>query len=184
MGAAILGSGNGLILLDRFADINGTNLVNHRMNIGSGWSIQGGSYTISDNKAVGSGFIAANANKSDVTVRATLIPDPVQDQATGLLLRYTDNNNLWYASINSVTTKVDLVEANAGNFNQRSVSPAGIITANRSYVVEVRCRGTTISVLVDGNVILTYSLASHNLLATHFGLASGGNGIFDNFEVF
>src|SRR5438128_8139551 len=92
--------GVSVLLADSFTDANGTALAAHAMNVGGGWTVLAGTFTIQSNKARGGtaathNLAVAEAGKANVTVFA-VGNTPSNTQRMGLLTRVTDVNNLWW----------------------------------------------------------------------------------------
>lgn len=187
------------LLLDRFTDTNGVDLAVHTMDIGSGWTILTGAVLIQSNKGDSSSTTdntfaraVADAGQADVTLTCdvTTLGVGAGDGGSGVILRATDNNNLWYLDVVPGTGgsgQFRLVERNSGTDTVRASSTPDIINAT-AYAFAAVLSGTTMTATLDGSNSITFS-SSFNATATKFGLngrkhvgiAAGTK--FDNFQV-
>lgn len=182
MSAAVIGSESSRVFLyDTFDGANGTALASHRMNVGSGWSINNGTWTIDNGAAKVStdGIAFANAGQADVTARVLLTIDG-SDNISGMMLRWADGNNHFYCLINGSTGTLGISTTVGGVFSDLG-SVAALITAGTWELVAI-CKGPEVRVRCNGfeKVVTTTNLQQN----TRFGIVAGTVASrFHNFRV-
>lgn len=174
-------------LRDTFTDADGTNLTTHTMDVGSGWTVNAGTWTILGNELLKAltpnthQTCSADAGVADAVVSADLTI-PVAGGYTGLSLRLADNNNGWYAELDEVGQMINLLEVVAGGFTLRAA--VGLTLARGStYTLTATCVGPSITLAV-GATMCNYGSANTQLNTSRFGFRcyTGGSNI-DNFKV-
>jgi hypothetical protein len=186
---ASLGVGGGgssvtTLLLDHFTDTNGTNLTAHTMDIGPGWTVPSGTFSINSNQAkmTVAGYAESQANQSDVTISAGVTP-----QATnfaGLLARYSATTDYWRVTIAAGTTNNwKITEVSGGTTTDRATGSV-TINSGTQYAVQAVLSGTNITATVNGGNSLSYGSASSNQTKTLHGLRGTSlNALWDDFQV-
>lgn len=165
--------GVAVLLKDDFTDSNGTALSAHAMNIGAGWTVLQGTFTIQGNKAVGGSagtqnLAVADALAANVTVSG-IGNTPGGGQRMGLLTRVADVNNFWELYFDTATGTIYLVEVVAGVATARA-SAAQAYSPNTDFALQVSVAGTRISGTVNGGNAITFASMSTGLTATKHGI--------------
>src|SRR5438105_5049422 len=132
LGAGGAGGGPVVKLKDVFTDTNGTALTAHTMDVGPGWSVSGGTWSITGNKAYQTAttdYVLAHADAgiADGTLTVALNPNNAAFQF-GAVVRLTDANNCWYVRWHS-DGYLDLQEVNGGTVTQRAQTFFGVAPA-------------------------------------------------------
>ncbi len=175
------------LLLDHFTGSNGTSLAAHPMDVGPGWTVTQGSYTIQTNQcAGGSSDNWAHADAGNANVTLTLkgtLNGAGNGHYIAPMLRYSDDNNQFQCIVYG-DGNVILYEHNAGTYTQRA---SGSWTADTSqHTYQLAASGTTLTLTLDGSQVLTYGSASFNQTATGAGIRANGAGsadLIDDFQV-
>ena len=179
--------GISVLLFDSFTDVNGTGLAAHAMNVGGGWTVLSGSYTIQGNKARGGtaatqNFAVANAGQKDVAVSA-VGNTPTNAQRMGLLARVTDVNNFWWFYFDTNANSIYVYERVAGVDTARA-SAAQAYASNTDFALQVNVSGTRITATVNGGNVISFASMSTGLSATKHGIDTYDvGGTLDNFQV-
>jgi hypothetical protein len=191
LGSAVhrLGAAAGLnplayYLYDQFTGPDGTRLSAHAMNVGPGWTEDGGSqWSITGNAAGWSGgtgtnvTVRSNAGHSDGVARVRF---KAFQAVAYLVFRAQDSANFWMAGYNGAFT---LYEVNAGTFTERGATAYGVPQTND--LLSVVLKGPRIDVLMNGALQISVTSSSFQT-ATGFGLfvsASDSTTRFDDFAV-
>jgi hypothetical protein len=175
--------------LDHFTGVNGTNLSAHAMDLGPGWTIGSGSFTIQSNivsspTQAAEAHAWADAGQSDVTVTAT-VKWTGTETGCGFFVRVTDNLNGYLALLDA--TGVYIFSDVAGTLTQRAFTsaPGGTFIANTPYTLTCVMSGQSITVS-SGAYSASYT-SSFNQTATKHGLrfygGHSGTGTWDDFTV-
>jgi hypothetical protein len=172
-------SGSTTVLQDNFVDTNGTSLAAHTMNVGPGWTISSGTWTIQSNAAENtagtSTIVTSDSGQSNVTISATVTIPTSATGSYGLAARYTDTSNQWRIGVTLGSSgNFTITEDAAGTVTTRATGSV-TINANTAYTVQAVMSGTTITATVNGGNQISYGSASSNQSATKHGLRSGGS---------
>jgi hypothetical protein len=182
-------------LLDRFTDADGTGLAAHAMNVGAGWTVQSGTWSVQGNQANKTNaiaaveFVTADAGAADVTAQADVTLGT--GWTLGLTVRFQDTSNNYHLVLGgSGAQKVDLYEVNGGSLVQRaSATASSTLAGGNTYTLAALCAGSSITASLNGTQQFSYGSASFNASQTRFGLACYYDGssfqsnTFDNFQV-
>lgn len=150
-------------VFDSFTGTDGTNLSSHTGEIGAAWSY--GSPSANTIQLTGSGRVRGNTHfqvsvilasgvpaSPNYTVRATFhYFSSVASYEMGLVARYNGAGGYYYADYDTNANRWLLVSNGVvliGTVDQT-------LNAGQDYLVELVCAGTTISLKVDGAVIIT-----------------------------
>jgi hypothetical protein len=184
LGAVAGLNAGGLAAFDNFTDADAVRLQSHAMNVGRGWTENGGSqWQVTSNRAQWVGGTGTNvtvttdAGISDATVSLAW---PVFGSLAYVVFRYVDDNNYWIAGYNGT---FNCFEVNGGVFTQRGTSAYG--TPQSADVISVVLAGTSIAVKMNGVQQFAVTSASFQT-ATKFGLFVSGSDAttrFDDFRV-
>jgi hypothetical protein len=172
------GGGATTVLKDNFVDANNTPLQSHTMNVGPGWTIDKGTFQISNNKAqctaTGSSPAGARAHsdagKSDVTLSVIFNGNIGGGGNGGAVLRYTDENNFWF--LNLTNTALVLYERSGGTWTQRGIS-SGTFTNNTDYTLQIVASGANLTATLNSGNTITYNSATSNQTVTTHGISAG-----------
>jgi hypothetical protein len=179
-----------LVAFDPFTDANSTAVGSHTMYLGNGWTVQSGAIVITSNKAVASGtapggpqWVATIATSyADCTTSVVINVTTGTGTYYGLALRYSDNNNMWWAIAEGGGTFA-IFERNAGT-NTLRASASLTITAGTNYTIQAVLSGSTITATINGGNQISYGSATLNQTANTHGIRLGdANGTIDNFTV-
>lgn len=177
-----------LLFKDTMTDSDATALASHTPEVdvaGSGWTITAGTWTINSNQVEHadsfgtSHFAHTDTGTSDVAISATLTTGTEGVERPGIIIRFSDSSNYWHILIDEVADQLVIQEVNAGTPTARAfVSVAiALITA---YQLQVFAVGQTITAVLDGTTVISYTLASFNQFATKHGFHARAVEKFDN----
>jgi hypothetical protein len=187
-----VGFGRGLLILDEFTAVNGTNLSGRAPSPintpGNAYAVAGtATWTIQSNQAIKTGggsqnLVIVNAGIAN----ATLICDVTVGNSAerqGLAVRATDTNNFWIIGWSNANT-IQIVERTAGVASIRA-SASLTLTAGTTHEFRAVCNGATITVYVDGVQQVTYGSATAHQSVTNHGLYAGSTALpaWDNFRI-
>ncbi len=174
---------------DSFTGTNGTNLSGRALDTGGSWTAQTGAWQITSNQAVettnsnAAYLLTTDTTQSNYTVQVDLgVPGSTNVDA-GVVVRYQDVNNYFFAIAENTTLK--LYELNGGTVTQRGAA-AGVLTLGTTATIKVVCSGSSFTVYVGGASQITYTSTDFQT-ATLVGLRNyRGTGYnqatFDNFS--
>jgi len=188
-------------LFDTFTDANFTNLPNHSMNTGGGWSYQHvtGCVVLSSGAIQSNTFspvgpaakYTADATVSDCVVSCDMTIPNAATYASGLMVRFVDCSNYWFILLvrdasNGTIPQLYISETTAGTQTNRAVVNVPGAT-NSTVNLKVTLSGTSIVALVSTGETTNYTSSSHQS-ATKMGFwayTDGGYATFvcDNFLV-
>jgi hypothetical protein len=161
--------GPAVLLHDLFTDTNGTALGSHTMNVGAGWTVHTGSYTIQSNRAAAGADSADNFATADAGVGeaagSCLVNLNGSVNGIGVILRFQDVSNFWLIDFAATFA---LYQVQAGVFTLRASTSPGL-DAMIDHTITWTCNGTAITALVDGAHQISFS-SSFLQSATRFGL--------------
>jgi hypothetical protein len=168
------------LLRDTFTDTDGTSLAAHTMDVGSGWTIQAGSWAVASNKAhnpdLGGGWdtVTADAGQGDAAVSADL----ATGDYAGLVGRLQDASNFWMGVLSDVWNELRIYECSGGAFILRASTA---YTPSGTQTLQFTFSGTGITLAVGATSV---SHTSSSLQSqTKFGLVTFQSDIqFDNFQ--
>jgi len=180
------GGGSGLcagaVVCDQFNDDNGTELANHTMDIGNGWTEEIHDWEIDNNEAVcvtqstsSSGILITDTGLADVVIESDItIGDASNFTVPSMLFRYLNDSNYWSVQLNHNNSSLQLLEMNGGSWAIRtSVSHA--FPKGEMFPVVVTVNGNSLSAEVDG-VSINYTLNPLNENVTTHGFRSVQSG--------
>ncbi len=197
------------IVSDGFADINGASLDDHSSDglghaegvaggLGSGgdgfdWTERNGTWDIQSNAANAAvpnpgapGAIATvSASISDVIIDCTVTIGAGGNFAS-ILLRYSDNDNLWWISANDADNEIQIYERNAGSDTKRA-STAVTVPTGSPVTLRVIADAQNIDGYLDGGNLVSYGSAALNETAQIHGIQTknaAGTYTFDNFVIY
>lgn len=186
-----------MLALDTFTGADTTHLNVHTMNIGSGWTEQNGSWTISGNVATqatstGSGVLYAAT--TDISKANARISVKIKNTAAsgnafgGILGRFTDFNNTWAVMLDWVNGEIQIWDAQSSVWTKRA-SKTWAKQYQKWTQLDVEFNGNVITARVDGGYSITYT-SSFNNTVTVFGICEQRTTVgpytalnFDYFEV-
>ncbi len=165
------GGGPTVLLYDTFTGVNGTSLAAHTMDVGSGWTIGSGTWTISGNRAtMASGsfsrdIVTADAGVSDYTVQCSLTFGSAFSDA-GMVVRYQDAGDHIELRFSATQIKIIVISG----FVETTVATGSVSTVGgQTHVLRATCTGNTIDVYVDDVFMCTADVSDFNT-ATRVGL--------------
>lgn len=188
---SIGGSGGVTVFEDTFTEASDGGLLTAHTpaptNVAGGnWS-GSSSYTIATNRVNdASSGVQLVATKETGTANGTVsleVNRQTNNKLFGLVFRYTDENNYWYALLDNQNSKFLLVERVADVHTQRG-EVAFTTNTDTWYTITAILSGSSITVQVNGANTINYS-STANQSATKHGIWSAGSGValFDNFKV-
>ncbi len=179
-------------LTDTFVDADSTSLAAHTMDVGPGWSMLSGAWTVQSNKGAKTASnngryeaVVSDAVAADVTITCDLT-FPVGNFAMGVTARAANDLNRW-AIVVTGDGSLFIHEFHAGIVTTRA-STSWTVVHSTTQTMTVTCSGTTISVSIGG-ASTSYGSATGCLNATRHGLSLydgsgyGAGGRFDNFAL-
>jgi hypothetical protein len=165
------------LLYDTFTDTNGTSLASHTMDVGAGWTIHSGTWTVQSNHAESAktdGILCTAAGgASNGTLTCDVMPTDNASNAflAGLVFRYTDTSNFWLVHLDSRLDVVTVFRNLAGSFTSQGTSTP-TMTSGVAYAVSVVLNGTSIGVTINGGNAINVTSSSHQS-ATRYGMRCG-----------
>lgn len=156
---------------------------------GLAWTEQDGDLGITSNKlknagAGGSqGFIGTvDCGLSDVVVEAKLVLVP-SGESHGIVLRFSDANNFWYAHLRNGSDDIRILERVGGSWATRASASVTVDRVSTYQLIAV-ADAQTITAYVDGGNRITYGSATSNETATSHGIRNElANSTTDDFVV-
>lgn len=186
-----------LYLQDLFTDTNSTAISSHTANLASfgGWSQTNvNSYyiqnnTLQPNRQTDGDLATIDSGVSDFSISATIVPSNsgTTRGIPGIVFRYFNSTNFWYAEVDSYQNTVKIYEVNGGSFNMR-VEYNTTVTSDVALSLRVDCIGPNIVLYLNGTEIVTY-VSTFNQYMTKVGMRVGISGSpatrvsWDNFQV-
>jgi hypothetical protein len=141
------------LLYDQFIDANGTALSAHTMDIGPGWTIDSGTWTIQSNTAQNSDsdgaggayrIFHADSTGSDVNALLHFIA-PANQFATGIICRMQDVNNHWHLVADSLGgSNTFRIEEISGGSRVSKVNDNPVLVSGHTYDMEFNLKGTAL----------------------------------------
>lgn len=187
-----------VLIYDTFTDTENKRLNLHTISPtnlpATSWTEQGTAEFIinASNQAAKSGssigFATVNAGDADVTIEVD-----AQGKDTGagqyardfgIVARYTDENNHWTITINTLGDVFRITEVNGGVITTRATASVALAQST-PYALKVVLSGSTITATIDGGNQISYASATLNQTTTVHGLRAytSASTIFDNFKV-
>jgi hypothetical protein len=154
------------------------------MDVGPGWSVSGGTWTIQSNALAAPGTFDScfsNSSHADISAAVDITTGSVTTQFMELLFRYTDTQNFWVAAISG--TGFSIYEVAANVTTQRATTTIPALTTNTTYHVAVTAVGASITATLNGGSTISYGSAATGLSATKHGVRDGASASYDNFLV-
>ena len=175
--------------LSTFTAANGTSLDAITPEVGSVWVEQSGNWDIQGNRAnqvtaTTATYATVDSGIADAIV--DVVVNPAASDDLGLILRYTDTNNMWSVRAHSPTNTLYVIERNAGVETIRA-STAVTFTGGTDYDLRAVIDGQQIDAFADGGNKTSYGSAALNETETVHGItgyAGGGNTQVDNFACY
>ena len=116
----------------------------------------------------------------DCAIQVTMPTMLASNQTTGIIFRFSDTSNYWYAFLEWASDTVKLYRMQSGGFS--SVASVSDAVADND-VLKVTLSGTSIQVRVN-NVLQISHTSSHNQTADKHGLAGQStNSRWDSFSI-
>jgi hypothetical protein len=171
------GGGGDVLLSDLFTDANGTAPGAHTMDVGAGWTVHAGTWSIQSNKlrktATDNTFETVTADAGNADGIVTCAVTAPATSAGGLFLRSSNGNTGWLVQVfeSGAPASFALYEDNAGVFTLRASSNP-TLTPGQTYTVQVILSGAAITCTLDGGNSMSYALASFNQTEDRMGLLS------------
>lgn len=176
MGAG--GAGAAVLWLDHFTGTDGTLLTAHTPDVGSGgYTAAQGTIEILGNQATGNTLSTHNiatfsTGQADVTFTATLnITSTVSSPTFGFVARYTGLSAFVTAYFDVSSGVVDIFD-NGTTFT--TVASAAFAFTTGSYAVKAVFLGSSVSVYVNGTLIVSATVTQNQTTTTH-GIDLFGN---------
>lgn len=175
-------------LQDVFTDPNGTSLNVHTPTVGGPWVESLGDFDIQSNRANvvslsgGTAIAQCQCNVADMTITLDVIPADTY-AFDGVLFRFTDTNNYWFARWMHQVNRLEIYEFNAGVATLRASAALVPGSAGQPYSLTLVASGETVTLTVLGTSC-SYASATFNKTATRHGLrARTVSGRYDNILV-
>ncbi len=163
---------------------NGTSLDAITPEVGGVWTEQNGNWDIQSNRAntvapdPGVYLATVDAGVSDCWIRATVNINV----AGGVVFRFVDSSNYWFADIVDGTNQFRIVEVSGGGGTPRATAAVSI-TAGTDYDIVVTLDGQSIVAYLDGATRISHTSSSF-LTATLQGMrGQDPTDRFDNFHI-
>lgn len=191
------------LVSDTFTDTNGTSLTAHTPDVdtvGGGWSLAtatgsgSGTFTIENNKLEATRTSSTyfpigtiDVGQADVTIDVNLTFETDDFGFDGIVFRYQDQSNFWFATREATSGDFRILEKNAGVNTERASIAAGI-SAGTNHDMQVVLSGTSITATIDGGNEITFSSSfletetTHGLIGVDRADPSVGTK-FDNFQI-
>lgn len=181
--------------LDTFTGVDGTSLADHTPDVGGAWTAQAGSPSITSNRfqfVTGENKATVDTLVSNVYLSVSGMHQYTDDSnrsGIGLLFRYTDNDNHFYAYANRTSTasyfRLYSIESSTQTERGSGSSP---VSSNTSLTITVIANGNAISCYENGASSISYSSSFNNTATSHgvriYGTGTPPNSTYlDNFAV-
>ncbi len=184
MGRQLIADGSTIYLQDIFTGTNGTAIDAHTPDIGSGSWLQTNSLSfyiqsnkLQSNRNTDGDLAIIDSGLSDINISTTVSPfnSSFNSGYPGIVFRYVDANNFWYAFADSFNTRIQVYSVEGGVHNERIRYVNSAIISSASIKLEVRCCGNNVTLFYNDVEIVTYvSLFNRN--ATKVGMRYGKSG--------
>lgn len=173
--------------LDKWAGSSGQSITARNPEIGSAWSLLQGTFEIgstantvipTSNNDNDMAVMETSTSNVNVIIRTTPFDSGGAESNFMTVVRASDVNNFWAATLNSNTNYWKVWEVNAGVWTERiSVGPI-TVNSGTEYTVSVHCNGNTIAIGVESELVgpATYASATFNNTATNHGIAINKTG--------
>jgi len=174
--SAPVGGSTSSLLQDAFSGPNGTPLNAHPMNVGSGWTTTGGTWTIQSNAAQdpsgSTSWALANAGQPDVVANVDIRVPNASRYLAGTAVRIADAQNGWFAVIqrDGGTPYLALYEMTGGASTKRASANLPDTATNSTVTLTVTTSGPTITLASSTGQSVSYSSATGTQSATQHGL--------------
>jgi hypothetical protein len=186
-GVGASSGGSTLLLKDSFVDTNGTGLASHTMDVGPGWTVNDGGWTIQGNKAAvqtvsGYGTAVSQSGQSNVTGNVTV--NLSANSRMGFAARVSDDSDFWRVVVSVNAGALEILEVVSGVQTVRASSSL-TISQGVNYALQAQFAGQTVTATVNGGNQISYNSAASNQSVTKHGLTAGANsnGTASNFQV-
>lgn len=183
---------------DTFTASNGTSLDAHASDTSGpdsqavasrAWVETAGDWDIQSNTAqpdaTNPALACVELNQADVVIDCDIDPDA--DGKGGILLRYKDTDDYWYARWkHGANDQIQLVELDGGAATARATTGKVPTADGEAYEIRAISYGSTIDVFINGGDKTSYASATLHQTETKHGIMDTGaaNDAFDNFTVF
>jgi hypothetical protein len=148
----------------------------------AGLTAQNGTFEIQDNKLAPSGsdpsgpkWVCTQQSEADATISAVFNNNNDTAGTTGVLFRYSDNNNYWMAVIRGSQSDAILFKAVDGSLSNVGSYNIPTSAANSNFLIEVVTAGDGIQVDIDSTPAISLT-DSFNNTATLHGVRMGSAG--------
>ena len=164
------------LLKDNFTDTNGVNLTAHTMDVGPGWTVDTGTWTIQTNRAQMPAstisYATSDSKQSDVTVTSivNIATGTANGKIVGIVARFTAASDYWRITITLGSgTTFKISEITTGVTTDRAGS-ALTFSAATEYTLKAIFEKDNVKATVDGANPIEYSPATSNITATKCGM--------------
>lgn len=148
----------------------------------AGLTAQNGTFEIQGNKLAPTGadpagpkWVCTQPSEADGTISLVFNNNNDTAGTTGVLFRYTDNNNYWMAVIRGSQSDAILFKSVGGSLSNVGSFNLGTPPANTSFLIEVVLAGDAIQVNVDSTPAISRTDAFNNTATLH-GVRMGSSG--------
>lgn len=180
------------LVIDRFMGTNGTRLNVHTMNIGSGWTENVGTWSITANKAHSAtlnntSILTTDSGQSDVDISLDYVTPNELNYIGILIFRYVDTTHHWRVVVERDAGGTPVIVLNNYSTAVSALIPITHIALARR-TIRVKAIGQSITVWWNGIKVIEYATAADNLTAKKHGIgiwrdATYKDILFSNFLV-
>lgn len=181
-------------VLDTFADSNGTALTARTPTvdtIGSGWTDSTGNWDIQSNKA---SYATSDSTHRQATIDSGLADVVIEgvvnmssaNERASVIVRYTDDNNLWRLYVDNFGNSINIYQVNGGVNTSRASASVTVANATDYRVVGV-LDDDNITMYFNDATRITYASAVALKTNTVHGIhayVNGGSVTHDNFAIY
>jgi hypothetical protein len=167
---------------DAFVGTNGTNLSAHAMNVGSGWTIANGAFTIQSNSAATSAALSSIAvtdcgQSGCISTQITWTPTAAETNAGFNATAYTRfSNGTNYVAVELDGSGTFLIGTFiAGTWTSRASTALGALSAGTRYTIMGVWSGNNLVATVNGGNAISYT-TTFNSTATKQGIGGFSDG--------
>ena len=145
----------------------------------AGLTAQNGTFEIQNNKLEATSpnpggplWVCTQPSTADGNTVATINLEGTASNTTGVVFRYSNNDNFWMAVINGLSGQLVLFDRTAGTFTNRGSYTIPSFSASTDYVINAIYSGTSIDIELDSVSRITLT-DSFNQTETLAGLRFG-----------
>jgi len=157
-------AGPTIFAFDTFTDANNTDIDAHTMDIGSGWTQEGGLLNIQSNKlagVTGDSVVYVDSRQADCTIEAYITTGGISYDV-GIVFNVTDGSNLWLCQLITIYNGIRLYSRSGGTWTEEKLMSTSITTST-TYKLSVVINGDDLDFYLDDVFVDTFNAAGRAL---------------------